>query len=335
MDGRVLHVSQAVSKDEATKLATSGSSARMTRDRDRRRLYLLMEGTVSKKSPLYNQLAPSEVKMREASLAQRQKLIQSNPSLNLSLTRLSVRNIPRNIDSKALKALARDAVVGFAKDVKAGTRERISKEELSRDASTMMDAEKQRKARGKGVVKQAKVVFEGERGEKIKEDKETKVVGRSRGYGFVEFSSHRWALMGLRWLNGHAVGKTGAVKGEDPADRKRRLIVEFAIENAAVVKRRTEMEKKSGQRPRKERDREREAARQGPEEGEEGQGPRTHAGKRLYKRQKRDETQRAEPKKDDPVAAAATEKSAKEHTDLVRRQQIIARKRMKRRRGGK
>ena len=43
-------------------------------------------------------LAPSEVKMREDSAMQRKKLIQNNPTLHLSLTRLSVRNLPRNGD---------------------------------------------------------------------------------------------------------------------------------------------------------------------------------------------------------------------------------------------
>jgi nucleolar protein 4 len=172
--------------------------------------------------------------MREESATQRKKLIQSNPSLHLSLTRLALRNLPKNITSKDLKALAREAVVGFAKDVKDGLRAQLSKEEEARGGEEMREAEKQRKLKGKGIVKQAKIVFEGREGSKVSEESGA---GRSRGYGFIEYSSHRWALMGLRWLNGHEV--------ENENGKKQRLIVEFAIENAQVVARRKEKEEKA------------------------------------------------------------------------------------------
>ncbi|KAK2774879.1 RNA recognition motif-containing protein [Onygenales sp. PD_12] len=237
MDGRVLQLSLAVSRTQAAKLEAEGSSRRDERDKDKRRLYLLSEGTIASNSPLYAKLSPSEIAMREASAKQRQKLIKSNPMLHISLTRLSVRNIPRNIDSKALKALAREAVVGFAKDVKAGLRQPLSKEELHRSTDSMKEAEKLRKSQGKGIVKQSKVVFEGREGSKIDEKSGA---GRSRGYGFIEYTTHRSALMGLRWLNGHAVGGGGSAE-----EKKKRLIVEFAIENAQVVNRRLEREVKS------------------------------------------------------------------------------------------
>ena len=250
-EGRVLNLSRAVGRYEALKLTEEGTSFRDRRDTDKRRLYLLSEGTVASNSPLYAMLAPSEMTMREASAKQRTKLIQSNPSLHLSLTRLSIRNLPRHITSKDLKALAREAVVGFAKDVKMNRREPLSKEEESRGGNEMKDAERSRKLKGKGIVKQAKVVFEGREGGKVAEGSGA---GRSRGYGFVEYSSHRWALMGLRWLNGHAVAPradshpANGTKRVDPAERKKRLIVEFAIENAQVVARRKEREAKARER---------------------------------------------------------------------------------------
>jgi nucleolar protein 4 len=234
IDGRILKVSRAVEQDQAAKLTEEGTKFRDHRDKDKRRLYLLSEGTVAAGTPLYAMLAPSEVKMREDSAMQRKKLIQNNPTLHLSLTRLSVRNLPRNITSKDLKALAREAVVSFAKDVKNGTRAQLSKEEEARGGDEMREAEKQRKAKGKGIVRQSKIVFEGREGAKVSEDSGA---GRSRGYGFIEYSSHRWALMGLRWLNGHVV--------ESATGKKQRLIVEFAIENAQVVSRRKEREEKA------------------------------------------------------------------------------------------
>jgi len=257
LDGRVLQVCRAVEKSEAARLTDEGVSHRSDRDKDRRRLYLLSEGTISSSSPLYETLSPSEIAMREASAKQRKALIQSNPSLHLSLTRLSIRNIPRSIASKDLKALAREAVVGFAKDVKAEKRQRLSKEELMRGGDAMTDAERGRKAKGKGIVKQAKVVFEGREGGKVTEDSGA---GRSRGYGFIEYYSHRSALMGLRWLNGHAVehrpreAEKGKANREAVKERKKRLIVEFAIENAQVVGRRLERESKAREKPKTEGD---------------------------------------------------------------------------------
>lgn len=242
LEGRILQVSKALSKSDAARREAQGSSQREIRDRDRRRLYLLSEGTIPKGSKLYEQLGATEINIREASAKQRQKLIKSNPSLHMSLTRLSVRNIPRSVTSKDLKALAREAVVGFATDVKNGVRLPLSKEELKRAADGTKDAEKLRKQQGKGIVKQAKIVFEGREGAKVDEKSGA---GRSRGYGFIEYVSHRAALMGLRWLNGHAV-KAGA------GDRSKRLIVEFAIENAQVVSRRNDREARTSlQRPRK------------------------------------------------------------------------------------
>jgi nucleolar protein 4 len=251
IEGRVLHVSRAVEKREAERLTTEGSSYREARDKDKRRLYLLSEGTISSNSPMYASLSPAEVKMREDSAKQRQTLIKGNPTLHLSLTRLSIRNIPRFVTSKDLKALAREAVVGFAKDVKEGRRTQLSAEETSRGGDEQKEAERLRKARGKGIVKQSKVVFEGKEGSKIDEGSGA---GRSRGYGFIEYSSHRWALMGLRWLNGHKVVQRSTAKDDTGAvaqattDRPKRLIVEFAIENAQVVARRKELELKNRER---------------------------------------------------------------------------------------
>jgi nucleolar protein 4 len=232
LDGRLLQVSRAVAKDEATKLTEEGTAARFGRDVDKRKLYLLGEGSVAVGTPLYELLSPAEIKLRNDSSMQRKKLIQSNPSLHLSLTRLAIRNIPRSMTSKDLKALARQACVGFATEVKEGKRKPLSKEEEARGGEAMKEAERLRKQRGKGIVRQAKIVFEGREGKKVSEESGA---GRSRGYGFVEYSSHRWALMGLRYMNGRL-----AQEGQ-----KQRLIVEFAIENAAVVQRRREKEEKA------------------------------------------------------------------------------------------
>ncbi|KAH0551775.1 hypothetical protein GP486_007008 [Trichoglossum hirsutum] len=332
MDGRVLQVTRAVDRSEAARLNEIGSELRSRRDTDKRRLYLLSEGTISSKSPLYDALAPSEITMREASLKQRKSLLQSNLALHLSLTRLSVRNIPRNITSKDLKAVARQAVVGFAKDVKSNLRGRLSKEEEARGGDDMKEAERLRKAKGKGIVKQAKVVFEGRDGSKVSE---SSGAGRSRGYGFIEYSSHRWALMGLRWLNGRAVGqrteeKSKAAGGEDKPEKKR-LIVEFAIENAQVMARRKESEAKARGRSR--------LASEGRAKGELPARKKVLSKDALMARMRKGTKRKRDGggKGGDVRAGSGSSEapppsvpSAKQET-LAKRQRIIARKRMMRR----
>ncbi|KAK2594431.1 RNA recognition motif-containing protein [Conoideocrella luteorostrata] len=234
LGGRLLQVAQAVNKTEAASLADNSLAKR--REKDKRKLYLLSEGAIGHGSPLFNLLSPPEIQMRHASAAQRKKLIQSNPSLHVSLTRLALRNIPRNIGSKELKELARKAVVGFATDVKEGLRQPLSKEENARDGKNAKELERQRKLRKKGIVRQAKVVFESNQGSKVDEKSGA---GKSRGYGFIEYTSHHWALMGLRYLNGHQL--------QDESGRKQRLVVEFSIENVNVVQRRRAAEEKSSQ----------------------------------------------------------------------------------------
>ncbi|KAF1919948.1 hypothetical protein BDU57DRAFT_513282 [Ampelomyces quisqualis] len=323
MEGRILQLSRAVDKSEATRLTAEGAASRFSRDKDKRRLYLLSEGTIASNSPLYQQLSPSEVKMREESATLRRKQIQENPSLHLSLTRLSIRNIPRSITSKDLKALARSAIVGFAADVKAGKRNKLSREEVIRGGQAMLVAEKQRKKRGVGIVKQAKVVFETPAGSKVTEETGA---GRSRGYGFIEYYTHRNALMGLRWLNGHAVDYK--VKGELPKnkraakealeDKRKRLIAEFAIENANVVSRRSTRENQAKEDKDKPRDKKRKR--------DDDTGTDTRKDKAGGKKSKK--TQGASGAEDNAVAAAGSEDKDKDK--IAQRTRIIAQKRMKR-----
>lgn len=332
LDGRVLQVSRALSKAEASKREAEGSMKRDIRDRDKRRLYLLSEGTIPRGSKLYEKLSPSEINIREASAKQRQKLIKSNPSLHLSLTRLSVRNIPRSVTSKELKALAREAVVGFAKDVKAGLRQPLSKEELGRGAEIMREAEKIRKQQGKGIVKQATIVFEGREGAKVPEKSGA---GRSRGYGFIEYVSHRNALMGLRWLNGHAVKPSETESG----DKTKRLIVEFAIENAQVVTRRREreaQERLTRPEPRRFKSKPGDAEKADGTSKGNGVSSTSRAGGQSKKR-KRTETPGKQEKKSKDVPKATEPVSQEEKNRLAMRNRIIGRKRMSRKasRGGR
>ncbi|KAJ6060487.1 hypothetical protein N7444_002341 [Penicillium canescens] len=311
LEGRVLQVARAVSKGQAAKLEEEGVSRRLVRDTDKRRLYLLGEGTIPTNSPLYKKLSPSEIKMREESFKQRETFIKKNPALHLSLTRLAIRNIPRHINSKDLKQLARESVVNFAKDVKKGVRQPLSREEQQRSRDTMKELEQLRKQKKMGIVRQAKVVFETREGTKVSEKSGG---GRSRGYGFIEYFTHRHALMGLRWLNCHAIQVPASVQDEDK-DKKKRLVVEFAIENAQVVKRRNELQAKSREpKPKKSDD----------------AGDEKDSDKHGKKRKRSESRGKGKDGKGGNGKAAEDDKDDEEENKIAKRNRIISKKRMQR-----
>jgi len=212
LEGRTLEFLPAVSHADADRLKTEHATKKRE---DKRNLFLLNEGQIDSREPLYAALSGMDLALRRDSLKMRKDQLAANPSLHLSLTRLAVRNIPRSLTEKEFRELAIKAVKEFDDEVQKELRKGLTDEEKARDANTS-------KWGSKAVI-QAKIVEEK--------------TGRSKGYGFLEYNSHENALKGLRWLNARVVGER-QVDGE--GDRKRRLLVEFAIENAQVVKRRRE-----------------------------------------------------------------------------------------------
>lgn len=249
-EGRVLSVTPTLVREEANIRAEKNAEKRKEAlgkapgERDKRNLYLLNEGKVVEGSKMAELLSTKDMEIRDKSYELRVEQLKKNPSLHLSMTRLAIRNLPRAMTDKTLKALARRAVVEFATEVKEGKRHPLSQEEIVRSTKEkykfMSDEEiarQKKKDKKHGIVKQAKVIME------VKGAK----TGRSRGYGFVEYKDHKHALMGLRWMNVHLVSPEEVVDGMDDEEKRmidmestksRRLCVEFAIENANVVKRR-------------------------------------------------------------------------------------------------
>ncbi|KAF0276656.1 hypothetical protein FOG50_02502 [Hanseniaspora uvarum] len=254
--GRVLSITATLDRESASRASEKSALKRqeflgkLPDDKDRRNLFLLNEGRITEKSKLAAVLTPQDLDIREKSYNLRVEQLKSNPSLHLSMTRLAVRNIPRSMTEKSLKQLARKAVVQFATEVKDEKRHSLSKEEYDRSTKYQYrgltpeeieqvkerDAKKTKKT---GLVKQAKIIME------VKGTS----VGRSRGYGFIEYKDHKSALMGLRWLNAHEVSKEEILDSLTKEEASavvldkfegRRLVVEFAIENANVVKKRQE-----------------------------------------------------------------------------------------------
>lgn len=66
---------------------------------------------------------------RKESYNLRRKQLQANPSLFISKTRLSVRNLPLNLDDKGLKALVISALDRFKSEVKEGRRQHLTEKE--------------------------------------------------------------------------------------------------------------------------------------------------------------------------------------------------------------
>lgn len=247
-EGRILSITPAVNRERAGELKDKNFEDRakvLGREQgkqDRRNVFLLNEGRVTSTSKAAESLSKTELEIREKSYQQRIEQLNKNPSLHLSLTRLAVRNLPRTMGEKSFKALGRKAVVEFAKEVKHEMRQPLSKEEAIRSTKNKKDNSLEdpnsKKSKKKGVVRQAKVLVEVNSGGNT---------GRSKGYGFLEFRDHKSALMALRYLNCHEVTREEILEGltEDEQKyikfddkNKRRLVVEFAIENAEVVKRR-------------------------------------------------------------------------------------------------
>ncbi|RUS22492.1 hypothetical protein BC937DRAFT_88752 [Endogone sp. FLAS-F59071] len=163
-------------------------------------------------TPAAATLTPAELQKRQMSYAARKKLLASNPSLFISKTRLSIRNLPVKITDADLKKLGVEAVAKFKASVKAAQRTDLTPEEKAEGWSF------------KPHVKQAKIVRAKDR-----VDAATQQL-RSKGYGFLEFRTHAHALAALRYLNNNP----------EVFDDTKRLTVEFSVENKEVESARTQ-----------------------------------------------------------------------------------------------
>ncbi|KAG8221477.1 hypothetical protein J3R82DRAFT_1690 [Butyriboletus roseoflavus] len=283
LHGRTLDVVRAVTREQATKLKEDGEKSR--EKADKRNLYLLREGVILPNSPAAETIPQVELEKRTNSFNARRTMLRSNPSLYVSKTRLSIRQVPLFVTERVLKRLAIHSVREFNSEVKKGIREDLSPDEVAeptevdRDGKDVVKTEhviepKKRKAKALRLtsVKQAKIIRQSDRVDPVTGK------GRSRGYGFIEMHTHADALRLLRWANNNAdigvffdkwwkeeladlLTKEKGKKSPDEARVKRvkdemetssrpgrgTLIVEFSIENIQVVQRRTAQKEKLSQ----------------------------------------------------------------------------------------
>lgn len=162
-------------------------------------------------SPAASTLTKAELERRQQSFQARRTLLRTNPSLYISKTRLSIRNLPTWVSERGLKRLAIHAKRAFDDEVKAGTRLGLIEDELEEDSDPTLGAtsankkdekasleikKKSKKPKGRPTgVKQTKIVRQVDRVDPLTGK------GRSKGYGFIEMDTHADALRVLRWAN--------------------------------------------------------------------------------------------------------------------------------------
>jgi nucleolar protein 4 len=238
VDGRFITVTPSVSKQIAMKLTQSSNLNR--RLNDKRHLYLMREGVIFPNTEAASQLTAEELETRMAQFATRKRLLATNPNLFISRTRLSVRGMHPNLTDAQLKSAARIAVNGFWDDVEKGLREPLEEEVLEEEKQLGFKVPSRTR---KIVVKQAKIIRDANR---LDENKKPK----SKGYGFIEFESHADALACLRYMNNN-ISAFAKAMGEDEHKRNsknKKPVVEFAVENNLVLKRRKDRQNQQKKR---------------------------------------------------------------------------------------
>ena len=276
LQGRVLDVIEAINKDEATDKKEQGDKLR--HQKDKRNAYLIREGVIFPNTPASKNLSPQDQERRTNSFNQRRRLLESNPSLYISKTRLSIRQLPLFVTDKVLKKLALYSIKQFEIEVSNGDREALSREELedTTESSTLSTSSKT-KGRLNAVI-QSKVIRQTDKIDS------SSGLGKSKGYGFLEVNNHKNALRCLRYSNNNqqlvklmkdwykeevesnlnklneTISKSKNndqkkelitkknkldehfknVKENNLKDSRGTLIIEFSIENAQVVKRRAD-----------------------------------------------------------------------------------------------
>ncbi|KAJ3412626.1 RNA recognition motif-containing protein [Chytridiales sp. JEL 0842] len=287
LHSRLLNLSLAVTRSEATSLASV--NARERRKKDKRNLYLMKEGVVFPNSKEAVGVSASELSKRQKSFAERRRLLETNPNLFISRTRLSVRNLHPKITDHLLRRMGILSVMRFREEASTGVRTPLEQEVVDEELEAGL--EKPEGNRRIQVVK-SKVLLDLDR-----IDPKTNKP-KSKGYAFLEFGSHADALSCLRWLNNNPFAFTAdgrvATKEEYLAAKKaykppkptldekekegagylKRPIVEFAVENRNVVMKQEERKKaQEGKRKEmKEKFVEKKKRKKGEEAGEEEGG---------------------------------------------------------------
>ena len=232
LQGRPIVVKPAVDRSEAKALQEQGRHADKT---DRRHLYLAREGLIQANDEKTLNLPKDDLNKRQSAEREKKAKLKS-PLFFVSPTRLSVRNLNRRekdesgnfVDDGVLrKAFRKAAILGMQNRV-VGANEG----DPNLFPATWPDQKKVPPV----IVSQARVLYEDPPlGSTAKK-------GRSKGFGFVEFTQHVHALACLRIVNNNPdyayLASAGQSAMSRPVHQRPRLIVEFSVENAAKLRER-------------------------------------------------------------------------------------------------
>jgi nucleolar protein 4 len=258
INGRRIIVKAAVDRDRAKELA-SGQDKKERGKWEKRHLYLAKEGLIQGDAAM--QMPPQDRQKREKAQFEKNQKLKS-PLFFVSPTKLSVRNLHKSVDEKKLReACLQAAVEGMRSGVVqknegdpllrpargSNPQAKVAKVILFRETA-FERASKKGGAAAKAAMKALDTAAKRRKAGTAEGDGEMEgytskgahLVGESKGFAFVEFGEHIHALACLRVLNNNpafsylSLGGGGAM-GRPEQDRSR-LLVEFAIENAAKLK---------------------------------------------------------------------------------------------------
>ena len=240
LDNRQLNVVRAVDKRQASQL-TAVSNQKL----DKRNLYLAREGVILPSSAgAAGVMSEDELKRRERYYREKKRKLD-NPNFMVSRVRLSLRNLPLECDEKQVKRTLMAAVKLGRREERQREREEMRRAEEAEEYKKDDEDKKKRRReaatareairRTPIVMRQVKVVRDNERAG-------AGGLGRSKRYGFIEFSQHETALTALRTINAHSelwkeVGGVGGAAGG-------RVMVEFAVDDVRKVKERDERQRR-------------------------------------------------------------------------------------------
>jgi nucleolar protein 4 len=264
--GRRLLVNIAVERDTASTL-TMDKKADQGKivGKDRRNLYLKVEGRVDNdgENALWDQLPEQDKLKRQKAWSDKNTKLRS-PLFFISATRLSLRNLAKDVDEGGLKKLIVNGVKRGMEKKLVTAEDQIANWRAAGETTTREILEKVDSLADKDEVVP---VFDDQNVRKfipsvfLERDfsSNKKDVAPSRGFGFVDFLHHAHALACVRELNNNtsyseeyvAGGrKAMAVKGKRHKKRKSeedggegkipRLIVDFCVENRAKARKQTE-----------------------------------------------------------------------------------------------
>lgn len=222
--GRSCKITLAVNRSAAQQFQNDTKTGK-----DKRNMYLANEGLVTTGEAEKVMSEFDREKRIKAQADKKKKL--TNPLFFISPIRLSIRNLSKTISDKDLRLLClKGTKQGLEKHLV--TKQDMSNLQLAQGSLGHTHEEFEiPKFNHSQCIKSCKIMFDPT---KVRNE-----IPQSRGYAFVEFSHHAYALACLRELNNNPEYCSQAIDGNKMAitdHEKSRILAEFSLENIRKVK---------------------------------------------------------------------------------------------------